>query len=121
MNNKERKYGKILTDYIYFAKQLDNLGFSRKYLGFYMLIEIMNMLINQNVRIVSFSKQVYPSVAEKFQKTSCTVERNIRSLIKKSWNLELMKKINRYYPEGQNPTCRDFLFMIKNHITSQMV
>ena len=121
MSNKERRYKKILVDYVYFTKQLDNLGINRKYLGFYMIIEIMNLLINCNLRVVSFSKQIYPIVAKKFQKSPCTIERNVRSLIEKTWDIEFMKKINRYYPEDQKPACRDFLFMVKNYITNQMV
>ena len=121
MSNKERKYSNILNDYIFFAKQLDNLGFSRRYLGYYMILEIINILVNENVRVVSFTKQVYPLVASRFQKSCCTIERNIRSLIDKSWNMDLMVRLNRYFPEDKKPSCRDFLFMIKNHITNLMV
>ena len=121
MSNKEVKYSKIVTENVYFVKQLDNLGISRKYLGFYMLIEIMNLMINKRMYISSFSRQVYPIVAEKYNKTCCTVERNIRSLIERTWNYNLMEKFHSYYPEGEKPTCRDFIFMIKNYITNQMV
>ncbi len=121
MSNKERKYKNIVSENIYFVKQLDNLGFERKYLGFYMLIEMMNLLINKKMHVVSFSRQVYPMIAEKYGKTCCTVERNIRSLIEKSWNLDLMVKFQTYYPQGEKPTCRDFIFMVKNYITNQLV
>ena len=86
-----------------------------------MTIEIMQLLINKNMHVFSFSKQVYPIIAEKYGKTCCTVERNIRSLIKKSWNVNLMNTFRKYYPQGETPTCRDFIFMVKNYITNQMV
>lgn len=121
MGNTERKYKKIVVENLYFVKQLDNLGFCRKYIGFYMIIEIMNLLINKNMRVSSFSKQVYPIVAQRCNTTCCTIERNIRSFIKKSWCKNLMDIFQKYYPLGQTPTCRDFIYMIKNYITKQMV
>ena len=121
MSNTERKYTNVVSENLYFAKQLDSLGFNRKYLGYYMLIEIMDMLINKNMQIVSFSKQVYPLIASKYNKTYYTIERNIRSLIKKTWCVNLMKIFNKYFPQGQLPTCRDFIFMVKNYITNKIV
>jgi len=121
MSNTERKYSNIVAKNKFFVKQLDNLGFNRKYLGFYMLIEIMGILINEGVRVTSFSKQVYPIIANKYGKSCCTVERNIRSLIMKSWSVDLMQKLQKYYPESFKPTCRDFIFMIKNYISNQII
>ncbi len=121
MSNTERKYSKVLAENIYFVKQLDNLGFNRKYIGFYMMVEMMDLLINRKMHVVSFSRQIYPIIAKKYGKESFTVERNIRSLIESCWNMDLMVKFHSYYPEGERPTCRDFIFMVKNYITNQMV
>lgn len=121
MSPKELKYGKNIENKIYFVKQLDDLGIKKKYLGYYLLIELMEILINQEKRIKSFSKQVYPIIAKKYGKTPCTIERNIRSLIEKSWSVELMGKLNVYYIESKRPTCREFVYLVKNYISKQLV
>jgi len=120
MTTKELKYGKNIEKNIYFIKQLENLGINKKYTGFYLLIEIMQILINEEKRVISFSKEVYPIIAEKYGKTDCTIERNIRSLIEKCWCKDIMVKLNVYYPEETKPTCREFIYLVKNYITKQI-
>lgn len=121
MNTKEKKYSSKVAGKIYFIKQLNSLGLSNKYTGYYMIIEIIQILINEEVRVKSFSKEVYPVIAKKYGKTPCTVERNIRNLIEKSWNYDLMVKLNVYYPQEYKPTCCDFIYMIKNYIAMQIM
>lgn len=120
MSPKEIKYGKNIEGNIYFVKQLDNLGISRKYTGFYLMVELMNVLINEDRKISSFSKQIYPQIAEKYGKTTCTIERNIRNLISRCWNISMMEKLGTYVPESKRPTCRTFVFLVKNYITKQI-
>ena len=117
MFTKEIKYGKNIQTKIFFVKKLDELGISKKYLGYFLLVEIMEILINQNKKIISFSKEVYPQIALKYGKTVCTIERNIRNLIDKCWNEEMMEKLNVYYVENKKPTCREFVYLDKNYIT----
>ena len=121
MSPKEVRYGSNIAGKVYFVKQLDELGFQKKYIGYYLLIELMEILINQERRIVSFSKEVYPLIARKYGKTDCTIERNIRSLINKSWNKDLMEKLGTYYPEERKPTCREFVYLVKNYIVYKIV
>ncbi len=121
MSPKEIKYGSKVAGNVYFIKQFDNLGIRRKYTGFYLLVEIMQLLINEEKRIVSFSKQVYPQIASKYGKTDCTIERNIRSLIRKCWNFEMMEKLNTYYPAEEMPTCREFVYLVKTYILNQIM
>ena len=121
MNTKELKYGQSIEKKVYFVKKLDELGIQRKYTGYYLLIELMEILINQETKVNSFSKEVYPMIADKFGKTSCTIERNIRSLIKNSWCDDLMVKLNVYYVGLKRPTCREFIFLIKNYILKQIM
>ncbi|MBQ8615406.1 MAG: sporulation initiation factor Spo0A C-terminal domain-containing protein [Clostridia bacterium] len=120
MTSKERKYGTIIADKVYFIKQLDSLGIDKNYTGYFMLVDIESMLVNQKDRVFSFSKEIYPIVAKKYNKAEFTVERNIRNLIDKCWTMELMEKLNHYLPDGQKPTCRDFIYMIKNFIIYQL-
>ena len=121
MNTKELKYGQNIENKIYFVKKLDELGIQRKYTGYYLMVELMEILINQNFRVNSYSKQVYPMIAEKFGKTACTVERNIRSLIKNSWCEDLMIKLNIYFVDAKKPTCREFISLVKNYMIKQIM
>ena len=120
MSAKELKYGKNIETKVFFVKQLDELGISKRYLGYYLLVELMEIMINQDRRIKSFSAEVYPKIAVKYGKTSCTIERNIRSLIEKCWNMDLMEKLNTYYPDGKCPSCQSFVYLIKNYIIKKI-
>ena len=120
MSTKEMKYGKNVENNIYFIKQLDNLGIDRKYTGYYLLVEIMQVLINEEKSIKSFSRELYPQIARKYHKTDCTIERNIRSLIDKCWNKDMMIKLNVFYLEDFKPTCRTFVYLIKDYILKQI-
>lgn len=121
MSPKEKRYGSKIASKIYFIKQLDCLGVDKKYLGYYLLIEIMELLINQDVRVYSFSKNIYPIIAEKYGKTPCTIERNIRSLIEKCWNRDMMEKLEVYYVDDRKPTCREFVFLVKKFVTKNII
>ena len=121
MSAKELRYGQNVANKVYFVKVLDELGIQRKYMGYYLLIELMEVLVNQDKKITSFSQQVYPIIAEKYGKTACTVERNIRSLIEKNWSYDLMTKLNVYYVDGERPTCREFIYLVKNYILKQIM
>lgn len=121
MSGKEMKYGQNIASKVYFIKMLDELGIQRKYMGYYMLVELMEILINQEIRVTSFSKQVYPAIAEKYGKTVCTIERNIRSLIEKNWCDDLMIKLNVYFVGDKKPTCREFIYLVKNYIVKQIM
>ena len=120
MSPKELRYGKNIANKVFFVKVLDELGIDKKYLGYYLLIELMEILINHEKRIKSFSSEVYPIIAVKYGKTSCTIERNIRSLISKCWNIDMMEKLNTYYPDGKNPSCQAFIYLVKNYIMQKI-
>ena len=120
MSPKEIKYGGHISNKIFFVKQLDNLGIKKKYLGYYSLVELMDILINKDVDIKSFSKEVYPFIANKYGKTTCTIERNLRNVIQQCWCFELMEKLNCYYAENDKPTCREFVYLVKEYILKQI-
>ena len=69
MCHKESCYfGLILKNY-FINKRLIDLGIETKYTAFYYLSDIMYQLINENVFIQSFSKQVYPILLKNTIKT----------------------------------------------------
>ena len=119
MTAKEKRYIDKVANNLFFVNQLDCLGISRRYLGFYMLIDIMQLMINEGIAVFSFSKQIYPVVAEKYNKTVWTVERNIRNIIDKCWNMDLMTKLNVYMID--KPSCCDFIYAVKTYIMKQII
>ena len=121
MNTKEAKFETKLADKLFFAKQLDNLGLERKYTGYYLLIDIMQILINEGKRVSSFSKEVYPIVSKRYNVSECTIERNIRSIICKCWSKDMIMKLNIFRIEEDRPTCCEFIYMVKNYILQQIL
>jgi two-component system response regulator (stage 0 sporulation protein A) len=119
MTTKEIRYGAQMSHNIFIMKQLDNLGIKRKYLGYYFLLDILTGIINQTSRVQSFSRQIYPEIAKKYDKSACTIERNIRNLIDNCWNQELMQKLNVFLIS--KPTCCKFIYLVKNYISKQIV
>lgn len=121
MTSKELKYNGLIANRIYFIKQIDLLGISKKYTGYYELVEIVNILINEiSCKVVSFSRQVYPIVAQRFNAGVGTIERNIRNLIDKCWNEELLRKLN-LAQDTAKPCCQMFIFLIKNYIQNNLI
>lgn len=121
MTTKELKFGNLISDKVYIARQMELLGFDKHYTGFFMLVDILNILINNKIeRLVSFSRQVYPIVAKRFNVNDYTIERNIRNLIDKCWNEELMIKLNISILNKNKPKCQKFIFIIKSYLENCM-
>lgn len=121
MSPKEMKYGQKVANKMFFLKVLDELELNKKYMGYYLLVEIEEIMIEKQERVKSFSTQIYPQIAQKYGKTPCTIERNIRSLIDKCWNNNLMIKLNTYFIEGEKPSCKEFIYLVKNYILKQIL
>ena len=120
MTTKEKLYGDVVKDKVYFIKQFDYLGLNKSYTGYFMLIDTVCLLMEIDKRIISFSKEIYPIVANKFNKTSCTVERNIRNLIDKCWSQKLIEKLNLNLKVEEKPVCRELINIIKNYLINTL-
>ena len=116
MCNKEQKYMPILPRDYFIIKRIGDLGITRNYTGFYYIVEIMDYLINQEMVIKSFSREIYPSLAEKYGKKSCTVERDIRNVIDKLWEGTLKEKLVSYWDKDRKPTCHDFIHILRKYL-----
>ena len=101
MNAKEIKYGPIIADKKYIKRIIDDIGFCSKYKGYYFLIYMVDVVLKSKVR--SFSKELYPQVAVVFNVRECSIERDIRNLIKVSdinmekLNVDKVKKSCRFF------------------------
>jgi len=117
---KEERYFKFLPNDYFFIKKVKDLGIEPRYLGFYYIIEILDILINEEKYVKSFSKEIYPMVAKKYNKNVSSIERNIRSVINKYWNNSLKENLSEFWHGRNNPTCCDFIFILKNYILSEI-
>ncbi|MBR6778945.1 MAG: hypothetical protein IKM43_02190 [Clostridia bacterium] len=120
MCEKEKIYGQILPNYYFIIKILQDLGITKKYMGFYYLAEILNLLINEDLKIRSFSRQVYPMLASKYNKNSCTIERDIRNVISRFWDEQLKNKLKLFWDREDTPSCCEFIYILKNYLVMQI-
>lgn len=90
---------------------LQKLGISPETVGYWYMLEAVD-LIGQDMRILTtITKQLYPRIAHKFQVTPESIEAALRRVIKNCWasgNRTLMEQIvNHTLP--QPPTVGHFL------------
>lgn len=120
MSVKVEKLGACLSTNYYICKKLEDLGLKKTYTAFYYLHDILNMLINQNLVVKSFSKEVYPVVAVTYSKKPCTIERDIRNVINSFWDRRLKQQLSSFWVEETPPTCHKFIFILKNYIIQDL-
>ena len=120
MGAKEKRYGSFLPNDYFYIKRIKELGISANYLGFYYIIEILDLLLNERMVVRSFSKQVYPKLANKYNKKETTIERNIRNIIDKYWETELKNKLMHLWLKTEKPTCCEFIYILKNYILQEI-
>lgn len=121
MGIKADKYRSFLKQHYYFNRKIGELGVTIDFIGFYYLGDIMEILINQGEKVRSFSKQVYPILAQKYNKKECTIERDIRNVINTFWEKSLKEKLNKYWKgEREKPCCQELIYMIKQYIMDSL-
>lgn len=120
MCSKQIRYEEKIKNSRFFMKILDYLMIDKKYIGYYYIVEILNCLINCGMPEKSMSKIIYPVVGLKFEKNSFTIERDIRHLINKSWNDEFKFKIKDIWEKDEKPTCRKFIFILRDYIYNKI-
>lgn len=121
MSTKLEKYGPKVQEHLYFSKKLNSIGITNTFIGFYYLVDIMDILINKEEHVKSFSRQVYPVVAEDFNKKQCTVERDIRVIINSLWQRKLKDTLSDFWAKERNPHCCEFIYIIKNFLIKDLI
>ena len=115
------KYAYILRENMFFDKILESLGGDKGYMGYYQVVEILSILINEKIVSKSFSREIYPRVAKKLGVSEASIERDIRNFIDKNWNEKMKAGLYPFWPSDEKPTCCKFLFMVKSYILSKIV
>lgn len=112
-------YDSKISNCKFIIKQIKDLGIDDKYLGYYFLVSIENLLINEKFVMNSFYKDVYPVIAKIYDKNECTIERDIRHLINQIWLDGDKHKIYKLC-FGVKPSCCKFIYVIKNYLIKQI-
>ena len=119
-SRKTLKFDTNAVKMVYFKIALEKIGVKKKYIGYYSLLEILDILINGNTVVKSFQRDVYPRVSEKMQVNKHTIERNIRNVISKCWSRSMMEKLGVFYPDSSKPACCEFVFLVKKYIEKSL-
>lgn len=85
--------------------------------GYYFLREAIKMAIDNPEIINSITKQLYPSIAERFSTSASKVERAIRHAIEVAWNRGKIENINsvfgiKVYSNNEKPTNGEFIALV---------
>lgn len=85
--------------------------------GYQFLREAIKMAINSPEIINSITKELYPSIASKFETSASKVERAIRHAIEVAWNRGKIENINsvfgiKVYTNNEKPTNGEFIALV---------
>ena len=92
------------------------LGITPNYLGFYQAAYAVALCMKEPERLISVTKSIYPDVAKYFQTSAGSVERNIRTVARISWDShsKLLSDLSSESLQKQ-PTVSQFLSIIVFH------
>ena len=85
--------------------------------GYQFLREAIKMAIHSPEIINSITKELYPSIASKFETSASKVERAIRHAIEVAWNRGKIENINsvfgiKVYTNNEKPTNGEFIALV---------
>lgn len=95
-----------------------SLGIGATYRGYRYLSYAITLCLDDENYLLAISKVLYPEIAKTFRTTSCSVERDIRTIIKICWdrgNRQLLQDI-ALHPLTSRPTSGEFLDIIVAHL-----
>lgn len=116
MGRKVDECSQLVTSNYYFDYRLQDLGLARKYVGYYYLIDILDVLINSGKKVRCFSREIYPDIAVKYNCGECTIERDIRNCINKYWETPARENLEYFWRKDKKPSCKEFVFALKNYM-----
>ncbi len=108
-----------------FSKQLDekisnifiSIGIPAHIKGYQFLREAVKLAVEKPEIIGSITKQLYPTIAERFETSSSKVERGMRHAIEVAWNRGKIENINslfglKIYNSNEKPTNGELIALI---------
>lgn len=106
------------------ADILREIGIPARVLGYQYVREAIKLTVGDMSLTHSMAKTLYPATAEKFNTTTCRVERAIRHAIEAAWDRGDVDTLQRYFgytvsaTKGR-PTNGEFIAMVADHIVRQ--
>lgn len=96
---------------------LQSLGITNNYRGYRYILLAINLVLENEDRLESVVNKVYYSIAKTYNINWTSVERNMRTLVNRAWNVnpKLLIEIAGY-PMNGAPTTSEFLCIITNYI-----
>ena len=97
---------------------LRRLGAAPNYTGFHYLVEAVLSCTEEESKLLSVTKTLYPETARHFSVSPSAIERDIRTVIKIIWqrNQSLLNEIAGYQLTKQ-PTASQFLSIIVGYMS----
>lgn len=98
-------------------QDLRTLGIGRQYLGYNLAITAVRMVIGDENRLLCIKQGIFLPLAEQKHCDWRTIERNIRTIIRRAWNIN-QPFLNELagYPMHQEPTVTEFIEMLSSHV-----
>lgn len=100
---------------------LRGLGATGKLKGFYQAVYMIEQVKDDPAAAARITRCLYPETAERFDASPCTVERNLRTIIRTCWNCpdhSLLEETAGIHLHRQ-PTNREFLDMTAAYLRRQ--
>lgn len=96
---------------------LRTLGIGRQYLGYNITIQAVQMVLHDENRLLCIKQGILEPIAEQLQCDWRTIERNIRTIIRRAWavNRTYLGELAGY-PMDQEPTVTEFVEILSAHI-----
>ena len=103
---------------------MHEIGIPAHIKGYMYLREAINMLVNNMGLLSSVTKELYPSIGEKFKTTASRVERAMRHAIEVAWTRGEVENINKIFGytirnEKGKPTNSEFIAMVADKLRLQ--
>lgn len=116
VRNKEKIIDKKIMDIFL------SVGISAHLQGYHYLKECVKIVINDPQSINSITKKIYPAVAEKFETTSCRVERGIRHALDVSYSKGKIVHLNKLFgievlSDNEKPTNSEFVALLADKLS----
>lgn len=115
INKEKAKEGKQLDEKI--SNIFISIGIPAHIKGYQFLREAVKLAVERPEIIGSITKQLYPTIAERFETSSSKVERGMRHAIEVAWNRGKIENINslfglKIYSSNEKPTNGELIALI---------
>ena len=96
-------------------------GIGRQYRGYSIITQAILLILEDEKRLLSLKQEIYQPVAEQQHCDWRAVERNIRTAIRRAWELnpELLQELSPY-PMKYEPCAAEFLDILSAHIEQKL-